>query len=157
MNLSFNENHHFQSKPEKYCDLGKQIDAKLTEIGISKNQFSKAIGISASYLCHVMEGHYNDSPQIPRILKALNSGMKNIDKVPGRRTKEHTGDNKKSKATTQSENVDISEAANILGLDTDTLKAWIKQGNCPFAIYIKSLNRYAIFLKRLNAYINAEI
>jgi transcriptional regulator with XRE-family HTH domain len=154
MNLSFNENHHFQSKPEKYCDLGKQIDAKLTEIGISKNQFSKAIGISASYLTHIMLGHYNDSPQIPRILKALNSGMAKIDKAPERHTKKSTS---KQKSTVQSENTDIHKAANIVGLDTEALKEWIKQGDCPFAVYIKSLNQYAIFFERLNAYIKAQI
>jgi predicted transcriptional regulator len=71
MNLNFGAGHHFQSTPDKYCEVGKLIDTKLTEIGISKNQFSKQIGISPSYLTHIMRGHYNDSPQIPKIFKAL--------------------------------------------------------------------------------------
>jgi hypothetical protein len=71
MNLNFGEGHHFQPSPEKYCEVGKLINEKLTERKISKNQFAKEIGISPSYLCHIMRGHYDDSPQIPKILKEL--------------------------------------------------------------------------------------
>jgi transcriptional regulator with XRE-family HTH domain len=71
MNLNFGQGHHFQSAPDKYGEIGKLIDKKLTERKISKNQFAKEIGISASYLAHIMRGHYDDSPKVPIIFKAL--------------------------------------------------------------------------------------
>lgn len=71
MNLNFGNGHHFQPKPDKYCEIGRAINAKLSERNLSRNQFAKQIGISPSYLCHIMRGHYNDSPKIPIIFKEL--------------------------------------------------------------------------------------
>lgn len=71
MNLNFGKGHQFKPKPEKYCPFGRAVDKKLDELNYSKNQFAKEYGISPSYLSHLMRGNYPDSPQIPKIMKAL--------------------------------------------------------------------------------------
>lgn len=78
MNLGFENKHHFKSKPEKYGEIGKIIYAKLNELHMSEGQFAKAVGMSPSYLTHIMRGQYDDSPKIPIILKYL--GIKLNDK-----------------------------------------------------------------------------
>lgn len=71
MNLNFGQGHHFQSAPEKYGEIGKLIDEKLIERGMSKSKFAKEMDMSPSYLAHIMRGQYDDSPKIPKIFKAL--------------------------------------------------------------------------------------
>lgn len=55
MNLNFGQGHHFQSSPEKYGEIGKLIDEKLTERGISKSKFAKEMEMSPFYLAHIPE------------------------------------------------------------------------------------------------------
>lgn len=57
----------------------------------------------------------------------------------------------------QRENIlPVAATAAQIGMKVDTLEAWIKQGNCPFGVYIKKEGRthgsFTIFRTRFERY-----
>lgn len=52
--------------------------------------------------------------------------------------------------------IPVATAAKHIGIKVDTLEAWIKQGNCPFGVYIKKEGRthgsFTIFRERFERY-----
>lgn len=52
--------------------------------------------------------------------------------------------------------IPVAVAAKQIGIKVDTLEAWIKQGDCPFGIYIKKEGRthgsFTIFRARFEKY-----
>jgi hypothetical protein len=56
--------------------------------------------------------------------------------------------------------IPVATAAKRIGIKVDTLEAWIKQGNCPFGVYIKKEGRthgsYTIFRAHFEAYMSAQ-
>lgn len=55
--------------------------------------------------------------------------------------------------------IPVAVAAKRIGMKADTLEAWIKQGDCPFGIYIKKEGRthgsFTIFRARFERYMVA--
>lgn len=81
MNFNFDRKHQFKRKPEKYCLLGKVIHKRLEEMDSSIYQFSKELGLSHSYISHIMRGDYPNSPQIPHLMKALGITRDMLDEI----------------------------------------------------------------------------
>jgi len=58
--------------------------------------------------------------------------------------------------------IDPRKAVELLHCEMDraTLEAWIRQGNCPFGVFVKKEGKqrghYVIFRERLEAYISAQ-
>ena len=56
--------------------------------------------------------------------------------------------------------ISTTEASKILEMDRATLEAWIRQGNCPFGVYVRkegnAKGSYHIFTVRLEAYLKAK-
>ncbi len=52
--------------------------------------------------------------------------------------------------------IPVVVAAKQIGMKVDTLEAWIKQGDCPFGVYIKKAGRthgsFTIFRTRFEKY-----
>lgn len=56
--------------------------------------------------------------------------------------------------------ISVAVAAKRIGMKIVTLEAWIKQGNCPFGVYIKREGRthgsFTIFRARFEKYMAGE-
>jgi hypothetical protein len=52
------------------------------------------------------------------------------------------------------------EASQIVGINRFQLESWLKQGNCPFGVYIKKegnlRGHYVIYRARLEAYVKGS-
>lgn len=71
MNVQLDRHGKFKARPDKYCPLGRLMDRKLEELNYSIYAFAKEMGISPSYVSHIMRGDYASSPQVSRFKKAL--------------------------------------------------------------------------------------
>lgn len=53
-----------------------------------------------------------------------------------------------------------TDAAPSVDMTRNELEAWIRQGNCPFGVYIRRegshRGAYKVFPKRLKAYVDAQ-
>lgn len=67
--------------PDKYCPFGRAVSKKLDELNYTPYSFSKAYGISPTYLSHLMLGDSPRSPQIPKIMKMLGINPEDLEET----------------------------------------------------------------------------